>query len=384
MADEQPIVIIKKKGGHAGHHGGAWKVAYSDFITSMMCFFLVMWLVTTSSSATKKGISEYFKNPGIFTTTRYGNPIKMGASGLLKEEGYQPKEKTGKEFDDIQDSKLNKENLIDPKAEIGVGNSAGQEGNAIKLKEHEKQQMYQDVSEKLKEKIEKKLNEIKQAIHKDGEKDKEGENIKVAKKLKDFLGDVQITVDATGINIEIIDTEKVSMFERGSSNIQPDAEEALIALSHALKDLPNNFEIIGHTDSAPFLNKKNYSNWELSSDRANATRRILENAGIDYKKITSVSGKADKDLKDKSDPLSYKNRRITLRMGFTDEQLIDVANDFSKFEDIEVEESKNIEKPMKKRGIKKYKSKKKKNETFTLPDNPTDDMTDIFDIPVIP
>ena len=354
MADEQPIIIVKKKGGHAGHHGGAWKVAYSDFITSMMCFFLVMWLVTTASGSTKKGIAEYFKDPGIFDKTKHGSPLEIGASGLFPDEGYQPKEKSGKDFSKIQNkinrdetkddkfangTHVNKGNTKDeklkddPEAKVSLGelinafnvkmgNSKkdieGNNLNGNSLSLEETQQVLNELKAKIKASIEEKL---KQEIL--------GDNpaLSATQNLKDFLGDVEITVDGNAINIDIIDNEKVSMFPLGSSEMGKKSKDALYEIAKTLKGLPNDFEIVGHTDAVPYSGKSNYSNWELSSERANAARRILEDAGIDPNKIVSVQGRADRDLKVKDDPYSPKNRRITLRMNFSNEDIVNIKND---------------------------------------------------------
>ncbi len=352
MADEQPIIIVKKKGGHAGHHGGAWKVAYSDFITSMMCFFLVMWLVTTASSATKKGIAEYFKDPGIFDKTKHGSPLEIGASGLLSDEGYQPKNKAGKDFSQIQnkishedtreDTFLNgvhikkgntedknlKENLKDhsPDGEIINGFEIKSGNSNIKLKIEdvdvnklsfeESQKVLDKLRSKIKDDIEEKL---KQEIFGDNP------SLTSTQALKDFLGEIEIKVDGNAINIDIIDTEKVSMFKIGSSEMEKKSKDALYEIAKTLKDLPNEFEIVGHTDAIPYSGRNNYSNWELSSERANSARRILEDAGVDPNKIVSVQGRADRDLKYKDDPFSPKNRRITLRMNFSNEELIKLS-----------------------------------------------------------
>ncbi len=312
MADEQPIVIIKKKGGHAGHHGGAWKVAYSDFITSMMCFFLVMWLVTTASGSTKKGISEYFKNPGIFDKTQYGSPLALGAAGIFNGEGVPPRSK--------EDEEIMKQ--ISKKALSDLTDSS----NGDKLSNEDKKEILKNISQKLEKQFSKQLEE---KLSKDANGNTisgSGETIKSTKNLKDFLGDVEITIDGSSINIDIIDTEKVSMFKLGSSSMQGKAKDALYTIAKSLKDFQNDFEIVGHTDAIPYVGRKDYTNWELSSERANAARRILEDAGISPNRITSVIGRADKDLKYKDNPTSFKNRRITLKMHFENEQLLDLSS----------------------------------------------------------
>ena len=369
MADEQPIIIVKKKGGHAGHHGGAWKVAYSDFITSMMCFFLVMWLVTTASQSTKKGIAEYFKDPGIFDKTKHGSPLEIGASGLFPDEGYQPKEKTGKDFSKIQ-NKINKDATKDDKFLNGshvkkgnIQNSNIKENFRDKSSDGDLINAYEAKLGNSKEKLENNklnvnglsfeesqriLNELKSKIKNDIEEKLKQEilgdnpSLTATQNLKDFLGDVEITVDGNAINIDIIDNEKVSMFPLGSSEMGKKSKDALFEIAKTLKDLPNDFEIVGHTDAVPYSGRNNYSNWELSSERANAARRILEDAGINPNKIVSVQGRADRDLKVKDDPFSPRNRRITLRMNFNNDDIVNIQKDSPEQKKLEIFERINM------------------------------------------
>jgi chemotaxis protein MotB len=344
MADDKPVIIIKKKGGHGGHHGGAWKIAYADFVTAMMAFFMVMWLVNTSDSPTKKSIASYFRKPGIFNDGS-GSPISTGGAGILndafvptrpeskqnnfgKSQDPSPRKSKNKKANEINEPLTSDEptegsimalsNVDEPPPSVEEAKSEAatiekrdgtSAGNVIVPSDQltpapastiappkapptpapESQQM----AEKIKEQIQN------------------------TKALQELLGIVDVKVDADGLNIEIMDTEKSSMFRRGSAAILPDAQAAFRKLGGIIAQSNNRIDIIGHTDATPFGSRNGgYSNWELSSDRANAARRLLEAEGIPPERITSVTGRADKDLRVVSDPTAAANRRITLKIRF--------------------------------------------------------------------
>ncbi|WKZ56444.1 MAG: flagellar motor protein MotB [Bdellovibrionota bacterium] len=316
MADDKPIIIIKKSHGAHGHHGGAWKVAYADFVTAMMAFFMVMWLVNSADITTKQNIALYFRKPGIFESGS-GTPMFSGGSGILPE-GYVPPhpESSNYTFGRSQDPRTGRsdqEGGADPQmktverdGEAGIQKSDdpaqegqfGGKGDFVKgAWDAQFLEMQRQEFKKLAEELQKEMVSTPD--------------------LQQLLGIVDVKVDADGLNIEIIDTEKSSMFSVGSARIQPEAQQAFSKLGTLIKDLPNNIDIVGHTDARPFGSRNGgYSNWELSADRANAARRLLEAQGIAPARITSVVGRADKELKDKDDPLSPMNRRITLKMRF--------------------------------------------------------------------
>ena len=162
-----------------------------------------------------------------------------------------------------------------------------------------------------------------------------------SKELSQLLGIVDVKVDADGLNIEIMDTDRSSMFTLGSARILPDAESAFRKIGVILAKLPNTIDIVGHTDATPFPGKNNgYSNWELSSDRANAARRLLLAEGVTATRISSVVGRADKELKKKEAPNDASNRRITLKMRFRQTVSIDLPKDPSALDSINFEEQK--------------------------------------------
>lgn len=233
MSSNAPIVIIKKKGGHSGHHGGAWKVAYADFVTAMMALFIVLWLMNTSKQV-QEAVGGYFKDPT-------GNSKNVGT--------------------DMQGS-----------------------GEAFALSKED--------MPKLKEELQKSIRKL--------------ENFD---KLKD---QIEMTVTADGLRIELLETESGTFFESGSPTPSPNGRELLIALADELGKLPNKISIEGHTDARPYAGDGNYSNWELSVDRANAARRLMQENGVTKNQVAQVRGYADQRLRKPDSPEDASNRRISV------------------------------------------------------------------------
>lgn len=321
MADEKPIIVIKKKGGHGGHHGGAWKIAYADFVTAMMAFFMVMWLINSASERTKQAIASYFRRPGLFVSGS-GTPLEIGGAGFL-EDGQPPAKFIG-ESDNEGEIKEPVKRKDDQTGPILAGDI---DIKIAKLKELIKQITKTD---------EKTAGELLNKAAGLGEQEAEMEDvaemirqqITTSPELKELLGTVDVKVDADGLNIEIMDTDKSSMFALGSPRIQPEAEEAFTKISKILATVPNTIDIVGHTDAKPFASRTgSYSNWELSTDRANAARKLLESQGIAPERIRGIVGKADTELKEEKDPFSAANRRITLKMRFNAAKTVNLAQD---------------------------------------------------------
>jgi len=233
MANAKPIIVIKKKGGHGGHHGGAWKVAYADFVTAMMALFIVLWLLG-SSEKVKKAVGGYFRDPT-------GTAEKVGS--------------------DMQ----------------GVGE------NFVVTK---------DNMDEIKDQLEKTIREVPDF-----------------EKLKN---NIDLTVTNEGLRIELTESASGTFFDSGSSKISADGIELLSALAGELGKLPNTIAMEGHTDSKPYSAASTYTNWELSSDRANAARRLMLQHGIRTDQVTQVRGFADQRLRKKENPLDPSNRRISL------------------------------------------------------------------------
>ena len=287
--DGKTIIIVKKVSGHAAHHGGSWKVAYADFVTSMMAFFMVLWLVNSAAIPVRERIASYFRAPGIFEKGS-GTPIEMGGAGILPDTFAPPSDKDAQVqpsnliYDIISDEGKQREVLGE-----GGGNSDGKQG-----------QIEKDKFEKIAE-------EIKVTLEED------------ASKIEGLIGKIEVKVDQRGLHLEIMDTPKASMFARGSSEIAPEAKEQLAKISNLLLTLPNPLDIEGHTDAAPFKGiRSGYDNWSLSTDRANAARKIFAGSGMKEAQVARVVGYAAQRPKLPEDRFAATNRRISISMRFTE------------------------------------------------------------------
>lgn len=291
MADDkkQPIVIKKiVKGG--GHHGGAWKVAYADFVTAMMAFFLLLWLLGVTDEAMRGGISDYFKAPSplIGPGGASTSMIKLGGT---------------KEIPHGDGEKLNQKAPSDEKIEIsekGINEKKAPEEDTAAVAKEKK--TLDQLMVKLKETIE----------HSD--------------MLTDFKEQLRIEIMPEGLRIQIIDKKNRPMFSAGSEKLKPYTRVILHELAKTItKYAPNKISITGHTDASSFgkgiieyetvdgeVLRKTYSNWELSSDRANAARRELVKGGMPAKQVGRVVGLGSSILFDKKNPTSSKNRRINI------------------------------------------------------------------------
>ena len=274
MADDkrlQPIIIKRiKKGGHASH-GGAWKIAYADFVTAMMAFFLLMWLLGSTSEGDKKGIADYFQSP--LKIALMGGPGSGGSNSILTGGGKDLSESVGQV--DGGDGER-KEKL-----------RGAQTSRSIRKKE--------DVErlEKLREKI---INVITNTP-----------------KLLEFADQIRLEATPDGLHIQIVDAQNRPMFDSGGSAVKPYMRELLRAIGTALTDVDNRISLAGHTDSKPFGGgTSGYSNWELSSERANAVRRELVAAGMPDGKLIRVEGLAYSQPLEPENPLDPINRRISI------------------------------------------------------------------------
>ena len=291
MADDspQPIVIKRIAAAHA-HHGGSWKVAFADFATAMMAFFLMMWLMGGTTAEQKGGISQYFKNPSAVqgasptpSPTAVQGPggpssslIKLGGSTELYKN---PAPARGKESDDPSKKAIE----ADPVKAAAA---------AAKKAEEEKEET--EDSERLSS-LEGNLRGII-----DGEST-----------LKPFKDQILIDKTVEGLRIQIMDKENHSMFDIGSATLKDYSMAVLLELAKAIAKVPNRISITGHTDAGKYM-RQNYSNWELSADRANAARRALIAGGLPEDKIGRVVGLASTAMIDTSRPDEPSNRRISI------------------------------------------------------------------------
>lgn len=229
----QPIIVIKKKAAHSGAHGGAWKVAYADFVTAMMSLFIVLWLMNQSESV-KRAVAGYFNDP-------------KGTANLL---------------------------------------GTTMTGNGVAIIEHDEK------LKKLKEKLE--------------------AEIKAKKELEKLSKQIEITITPEGLRIELLEEQKGTFYKLGSAQLSANGQELLALLASELKVLPNSLLIEGHTDATQYSTDASYSNWELSADRANAARRLLQQDGVRADQVTQVRGYADQLLRVKNNPYDPSNRRISI------------------------------------------------------------------------
>jgi len=239
MASDEHVIIVRKKGGHGGHHGGAWKVAYADFVTALMALFIVLWLMN-SSKPIQEAVGGYFRDPngsGQKTGTRLGG---AGDAGALKQ----------------QDMAKLKEDLM-----RAMGKMANFE----------------------------KLNKL-----------------------------IEMTVTPEGLQIELMEDPKGTFFENGSAEPTPIMQNVLKVLAPEAGKLPNSISIEGHTDSIPYSDSTKYGNWELSTDRANAARRMMLGNGLRPEQVVQVRGFADRKLRKPQQPNDASNRRITVLIQYMD------------------------------------------------------------------
>ncbi|USX28834.1 flagellar motor protein MotB [Oxalobacteraceae bacterium OTU3CINTB1] len=272
MAEEglRPIIVkrIKKHGG--GHHGGAWKIAYADFVTAMMAFFLLMWLLGSTSKGDLKGISDYFKTP--LKVAMQGGSGSGDSSSVIPGGGKDLTRKDGQVAASSDPSAQKKVN-------INAARAAVEAEDAQRLKS-------------LKDKIETAI-----------------ETNPVLVKYKNQL---LLDITTEGLRIQIVDEQNRPMFALAKADLQSYTKEILHEIGFVLNDVPNRIGLSGHTDSTPYMSETGYSNWELSADRANASRRELIVGGMADAKVLRVVGLASAANLDKADPFNPINRRISI------------------------------------------------------------------------
>lgn len=268
---QRPIVIKRIKKVAGGHHGGAWKIAYADFVTAMMAFFLLMWLLGSASQGDLEGISEYFRTPlkvAMFGGSSVGDTssvIKGGGTDLTRSSGQVKKGETEAE-----------KKILDLKAAQA---------------ERERMELLR-------------LNQLKVKIE---------AAIDANSILKRFKNQLLLDITTEGLRIQIVDEQNRPMFASGRAELQSYTKAILHEIGKTLNDVPNKISLSGHTDATPFPSgDKGYSNWELSADRANASRRELITGGMDANKVLRVVGLSSAVLFDKEDPFNPINRRISI------------------------------------------------------------------------
>jgi len=316
--DNHASIVIKKvkKGGHGGHHGGAWKVAYADFVTAMMAFFLLLWLLNATTEEQKMGISNYFDPTAISRATRSGSGGVLGGTsitvpGALKSQGSPPMITTpqsarpqAERTESLDPDSDDPENI-----ESRLGSREDEEGTISEaeverlLREREERQ-FQEVQEQLQEKIEQ------------------------SPELSELEESIQVEQVPEGLRIQLLDQERYALFESGSAGMSAKTRELLAAVAEIIREMPQKIEISGHTDAVPFAPGSPNDNFTLSSARADASRRVLETAGVPKTRVQKVVGRADREPLIPEDPFDPANRRISvtlLSIGAGDEGALALA-----------------------------------------------------------
>jgi chemotaxis protein MotB len=251
-AKDASVIIVRKKKGHGGgHHGGAWKVAYADFVTAMMAFFLVMWLVTQSKDV-KQAVGGYFRDPGVFDYQKSKGILPGGTPGA--EPGHAPQAVAPKDA-----ASLEQEHAL-----------------LAAAADHIKQQL-----------------------------------VKV-RNFATLRDQIEFSVTSEGLRVELVERSGSSFFDSGSAALRGESEQILTVIARELGKLNNDVVVEGHTDSRPYSSGLGYGNWELSADRANAARRVMEREGLRPKQLRTVRGFADTQLHLAKDPLDPRNRRVSI------------------------------------------------------------------------
>ena len=268
MENNQPIIIKRVKRFGGGHHGGAWKIAFADFATAMMAFFLVLWLLSTATPEQKIAIAGYFKDPIGFSESGTPYIIDLGGSPELAPE------KT-----------INPEVQSEPTPDTSI-------------------QLDKDAVESMAEQVEKdRLNLVLQELQNKVEENPQ---------LQKFKDQILFEITQDGLRIQIMDAENRPMFDLGSARLQPYFEDILLAMADTIKAVPNKISISGHTDAKPYAGTGDYGNWELSANRANSARRALVAGGYPDAQVARVVGYASSSLFDRENPLNPVNRRIDI------------------------------------------------------------------------
>ncbi|MCG8596702.1 MAG: flagellar motor protein MotB [Kiloniellales bacterium] len=288
--ENRPIIIKKvKKGGRHGHHGGAWKVAYADFVTAMMAFFLLLWLLNATTEEQKRGIADYFSPHSIA-------PSSSGAGGVM-----------GGQSMNLEGS------LNSDRSPVGITvsiPSSNEEEDPTEQAE-ESEAATKRPGELSEEALERELAE-REAAQFEAAEGALRQAIQNVPELRGLVENLVIDQTSQGLRIQIVDREKTSMFPSGSAQMYGRTQQLMELVADAIANLPNRVAIKGHTDATPFSSGSGYSNWELSTDRANASRRALLDAGLDPRRIESVAGRADQEPLIADDPYSPRNRRISV------------------------------------------------------------------------
>lgn len=313
MADAQlpPIVIKRKKAAGHGHHGGAWKVAYADFVTAMMAFFLLLWLLNVTTEEQKNGIADYFTPSTASTATQTGSGNVLGGATITVDgSSISESSPIGVAAPIPTDGLSDNVSENDLEGSPSENDNEGQDSSPENLNTSQNPDQAPP-AKPTEDQIDKAIREREQASFDE-----------VAKELRQAIQDIpelsqlqkSLIIDQTpeGLRIQLVDQDGYSMFPRGSAVMADRTRQLIDLVAKAVTSLPNKLSIAGHTDSTRYQNNTGYSNWELSSDRANAARRELANSGIEIERIATVVGRADREPFIKENPEDPRNRRLSI------------------------------------------------------------------------
>jgi len=258
--EDRPIIVKRIKKGGGGHHGGAWKIAFADFAMAMMAFFLVLWATSTATPEQKKAIESYFRDPIGFQEGGMPDPIDLGGTAAVSD---------GPSSTAPEDLRIAEDDIRDL---------------ADSIEKRETQALLQELEKKIEE----------------------------SNTLQQFKDQLLIDITDEGLRIQIVDRSQRPMFASGRDELTYYSEDILFELAGPLANVSRKLSITGHTDATPFVGRQEYSNWELSADRANTARRALVAGGVGQEQIARVVGLGDSVLFNKDDPTAPVNRRISI------------------------------------------------------------------------
>jgi chemotaxis protein MotB len=296
MAADGAIVIKRvKKGGEGGHHGGAWKVAYADFVTAMMAFFLLMWLINTTTPEQKRGIADYFAAQNISNTT-------SGSGGVLSGKVFgQDGGRAGGAIStasQVTPPRPKNETLSKTEGPVKGGSTEAQ-GAASQSQEKSDDNLERQMPSQENHMFEQAEMSLRQAMQQ-------------LPDIAELSRNIIMETTPEGLNIQLVDQDGQSMFQPGTSNLLPKTRMLLQQVAQIVDRLPNRIAITGHTDAAKFVGQNGITNWELSAERANSARAALAAQGVDSDRIFQVSGKAGTQPLLPDDPYASSNRRISI------------------------------------------------------------------------
>jgi chemotaxis protein MotB len=309
-----PLIIKKiKRPKSEAHHGGAWKVAYADFVTAMMSFFLLLWLLNVTTDIQKRGIADYF-DPTIASKSQSGaggvlGGLSMGPPGAQDVSASPPSFQLAvaalRQPDEGEEGDLaGSSGQGDAGDKVGGTTASNQTGGATANAKKPVEQMTEmELQKRIEQREEKQFAAAEFALR---------QAIQDVPELKNLSDNLIIDRTPEGLRIQIVDQEKRSMFPLGSAQMADSAQKLMALVALVVQKLPNKVSITGHTDAAPYAFGRYYTNWELSADRANASRRELVSDGVSADRIEKVVGLADRDPLVPDDPRAPRNRRISI------------------------------------------------------------------------